>query len=42
MDAVERAARALGRAIQGDSRYQAYQEALAANDADASLQEMIQ
>lgn len=41
MDAVEQAVRALGRAIQEDSRYRDFQAAKTANDADPSLQEAI-
>lgn len=42
MNAVEAAARALGKAIQADPRYAAYQSAKAANDADETLQNDIQ
>lgn len=42
MSSVEQAARALGKAIQSDPRYIAYQQTKAANDADTSLQEEIQ
>lgn len=42
MDAVEKAVRALGKAMQSDPRYLAFQAAKQANDADTALQEMIQ
>ena len=42
MQEVEAAARALGKAIQADPRYQAYHAAKKANDADEALQQEIQ
>lgn len=42
MREVEAAVRALGKAIQADSRYLAYLEAKTANDNDKELQEQIQ
>lgn len=41
MDQVEQAVRALGRVIQADTRYQAYQAAKAACDDDTALQAAI-
>lgn len=42
MQEVEAAARALGKAIQADPRYQAYHAAKKANDTDEALQQEIQ
>ena len=42
MNAVEMAVRQLGKAIQADPRYMAFQEAKRANDADEALQQMVQ